>query len=438
MLAKALEWANRIVQVPLMLRAVGLHSGLVHHENNNNDNDDETPARFVLWIDDKTLIMFELGCCTSDFPPPSTNPTSETLKLCLLSPIPLPGIGSMDMSTTFPGRGKAAACLPMVPRKLPVDAMTRFDQRCVTLGHGYFLVTEESNLPDNDKGSRGHDFDGSRPPPGTHRLECSGFEPSESLDRGSPGRAMYDAIIREMLQTMLIQHTAAASVTEDGMSGVNASDGHLSPLLSSLCAAIKVLRPWYEFLWLVAKHTSTLPSASNEGVDPATTSSSSSSSSSSQPSSSPPSSSQPSSSSSSSSSHVLKVISVDYAGSAPPSLVCGLYTLDGYLVRVISVKIDQVKDEDNDDDEDGKNNEEAHLQTALLFCEITNGQLLGTMRTEQYRSCFVGSWSVSTDAQSPYYSSASHSYQIFVDSLAALTSTSSTSAAAVAGGSSTS
>ena len=292
------------------------------------------------------------------------------------------------------------------------------------------MVTEEEHRHHDGNG-----HDGGRPS-GSTRLVCTGFEPSASLDRGSTGRAMYGAIIREMLQTMLLRLAVSVSATaaEGGLSGASASactsDGngtgssHLSPLLSTLCDAVKALRPWYEFLWLVAKHTSTLPTFNNGTGAGAETASSSP----------PP---------SSSSSHVLKVISVDYTGAeigtevptyttAVPSLVCGLYTMEGHLLRMVAVKIGQVKDENEseDEEEEKKGN---HMITALLFYEITNGQLLGTMRSEQYRSCFVGTWSSPTDAQSSY-SSASHAYQTFVDTLAV---TKVAAATAAAGGAST-
>lgn len=338
----AYSWATQSnITRPLHWQAFGLSS-----ERVASGGEDEGQAgaeqTFVLWADASTLVLLVLDVSTSTSSS-ALDQRCPGLKLSLLAPLPLAGIGSVNMATTFTTRGNAP-CVPRMPRELPPDIAARLLQRCAQLGDFHLAVAAPA------------------PDAALYQLHCTRFDPPKALGWSTSSSGdLYATLVEDMLQALMA--TRPFPREPEGPSSSSSS------WVSTLCDSVAILRPVYEFLWMLAKHAATLASACS-GM------------------------------------YVLNVVTADIANGRP-RLVCGLYftAQPNQLLAMIDVNIG----------EDGL----VFTPSGATATTTVAPAQLATLRTDSCRECFTGEWTATTTPSSDERRSAGHAYVTFVNTLAA-------------------
>ena len=212
-------------------------------------------STIVLWSDAVSLLTIQYGDSTSDATLPASGCTksdSSIIRVSLLCPVPLPGVGTL-------GASGPPRCTVGVPRIVTSEEADRMKRRCISIGELSLTIVRNVSEPKNNTGLGDHESPSKRPRHSTSSSSSSycyqcgelSFLESFTAMSGLVQNELYSALAREILQHSLNQYPfrAPAPVAMTRLSVCGDAD-----TLSSLCDAYCSSRPLLEFILLASNN----------------------------------------------------------------------------------------------------------------------------------------------------------------------------------------
>ena len=251
-------------------------------------------STIVLWSDAVSLLTVQYGDSTSDtnMPVDGFKNDSNIIRVSLLCPVPLPGVGTL-------GASGPPRCTVGVPRIVTSEEADRMKRRCISIGELSLTIVRNVSEPTSNTGLD-HESPSKRPrhssssSSSSYCYQCGELSFLESFTAmsGLVQNELYSALARELLQHSFNQYPfrAPAPVAMTSLSVCGDAD-----TLSSLCDAYCSSRPLLEFILLASNNPAPISDLKKLG--------------------------------SGTSKGILKILTLDCSTRSEPFLVCALYEI---------------------------------------------------------------------------------------------------------------